>query len=646
MSTPTPPHALNHISVALFLGATISIASAGGPVPVHDDVTRLVITASRTEHDSLDAPATVTVITREELERRPVQDILDALRGSSGLSFHGRQVGGRRVLSLRGMESRHSLFLIDGQRVAASDDVFGHSDFQYDWLPVDAIERIEIVRGPLSSLYGSEALGGVVNIITRQHAEQLAGRVSLHLADEDGAQQRKLGGQLLLPLGEQVQLRLEASDLRQDAVADRRQPALDAFEAINARQVSATVSARPGEGHRIDLQATRGDEERWQHTNNYGAPPVFRNTYLLDRALDSLQYRFSGDALGVELRHYRTELEQVNRKTAGQKPTAPQTLLDRISEARATWSGLDAHTLTLGLEQREEELRHPAFRGGSDSADQDAIYLQDEWQLATPLTLTLGLRRDEHSFFGHEDSPRAYLVWRPASNWSVKAGIGHGFRAPSLKQVSPDYRFDGPHSFIGNGDLKPETSDSREFGLEWREDDSHLRATLFTHDIDDLIGTLCIENCSRPIRRVHKYVNFERAAIDGLELEAGKRFGQRWQLSINYTRLDGENRKTGKPLPERPDHSLNLQLGYSQGDFSASLRGEYLGEQAVYTTSGVDHLPSYSTWHLDASWRLTPHWRIKGGIENLTDVDVRKESTLFSYLEHGRRLWLGLDLQF
>ena len=91
------------------------------------------------------------------------------------MSLQGRSIGGRKVLSLRGMDSKHTLFLVDGRRVGASDGVIGHSDFQYDWIAVEDIERIEVVRGPLSVLYGSEAMGGVVNVITRQAGDRWAG---------------------------------------------------------------------------------------------------------------------------------------------------------------------------------------------------------------------------------------------------------------------------------------------------------------------------------------------------------------------------------------------------------------------------------------------------------------------------------------
>ena len=118
------------------------------------------------------APAAVSVVTRREIEARGADNVLDALRGETGVSLQGRAIGGRKVLSLRGMDSKHTLYLVDGRRVGATDGVIGHSDFQYDWIAVEDIERIEVVRGPLSVLYGSEAMGGVVNVITREPGDQ------------------------------------------------------------------------------------------------------------------------------------------------------------------------------------------------------------------------------------------------------------------------------------------------------------------------------------------------------------------------------------------------------------------------------------------------------------------------------------------
>lgn len=150
-------------------------------------IERIVITASGFINSTLEAPASVTIISREQIALTAVPSLTNLLRTAAGVSLSGRGVGGRNVIQLRGMDSKHSLILINGRRISATDDVIGHSDLQYDWLPVDSIERIEVVRGPLSALYGSEAIGGVVNIITRGIGDSWRGALNtnLHLP-EDG----------------------------------------------------------------------------------------------------------------------------------------------------------------------------------------------------------------------------------------------------------------------------------------------------------------------------------------------------------------------------------------------------------------------------------------------------------------------------
>ena len=130
-------------------------------------VQTVVVTATRHAMALIDSPAALSVVTRAQIEQRGADSVLDALRGELGVSLMARPISGRKAISLRGMDSRHTLMLVDGKRIGASDGVIGHSDFQNDWIPVEDIERIEVIRGPMSVLYGAEALGGVVNIITR-----------------------------------------------------------------------------------------------------------------------------------------------------------------------------------------------------------------------------------------------------------------------------------------------------------------------------------------------------------------------------------------------------------------------------------------------------------------------------------------------
>lgn len=159
--------AFSALAVLISLISVNSSAGESDTAKTEVKMDRTVVTATRTEVSLKDAPGAISVITADEIKDMPVDDILDIIRETAGVSLIGRGVGGRTVISIRGLESRQTLMMVDGKRIAASDPVFGHSDFEQNWLPIEAIERIEVARGPLSALYGSEAMGGVINIITK-----------------------------------------------------------------------------------------------------------------------------------------------------------------------------------------------------------------------------------------------------------------------------------------------------------------------------------------------------------------------------------------------------------------------------------------------------------------------------------------------
>src|SRR5690606_1221050 len=180
----------------------------------------------------------VTVITAQDLAERNAADLLDAVRGAPGITLSARQVGGRKTIALRGLEGRHTLTLIDGRRISASDDVVGHSDYQYGWLPMSAIERIEVIRGPMSTLYGSEALGGVINIITRQPADRWIASAVLSGKDlTGGSGGGGLRGGLFAagPATDRLGLRVSADVSRTSAIPLKEDPRHDEIEGSEAR---------------------------------------------------------------------------------------------------------------------------------------------------------------------------------------------------------------------------------------------------------------------------------------------------------------------------------------------------------------------------------------------------------------------------
>ena len=609
----------------------------------------VTVTATLTEQDARTAPASVTVIDREELAARNASDLLDAVRGAPGLTLSPRQVGGRKTLALRGLEGKHTLTLIDGRRISPSDDVVGHSDYQYGWLPMSAVERIEIIRGPMSALYGSEALGGVINLITRQPKDKWIGSVGVSGSVPTSSDEGESTGSTSIfaagPLGERLSLRVNAELAHQSPVGNRHQPLLSEIEGSHAKNggLSARFALTPQQT--LEAGWSGGQEQRVYDTDSRGK--VFRSTYDIDRSQAHIGWQGKFDGWNSQVRAYRSEIDIVNRASNGAAPTRPQNMVDDVLDGHASFA-LGAHKITLGGEWRKETLENAGLKNGADDAAHKALFAQDEIALSDTLMLTAGLRADHHAIFGSEVSPRAYLVWEASPALVVKGGFGHAFKAPTLKQISPNYvGAEGPHTFAGNGNIRPESSNSFEVGADWQVAPAwSLRATLFNTEVKDLITYRLLR--TEGVRRFYQYDNVDAARIRGLEAGMTWNVTRQMAWSNDLTLLHTRDKSTGKKLADRPSTSLTSRLEWQGSEgWSARLSGEFTGSQTG--TDGAA-LPSYALWSASVGRQLPLGERrklvLRAGLENIGNVHLAEKSEHFGYAERARRVFVTARVDF
>lgn len=614
-----------------------------------------VVSATSTERTLKDAPASVAVITGEALSKRPVRNLEDALRGSEGLQFNGVGMS-RRGVSIRGMSSEHTLVLIDGKRISPSSGAIAHSDFDLGWIPVEAIERIEVVRGPMSSLYGSEALGGAVNVITRKATDTWLGSGFVDggvREDGLGGQTHQLGGYVSGPLLPGVLgLALNAETQRQQETPDFDSRNLSELEGRNANSGGATLTWTPDDAQRIDFGYESGRERRWRNTETGGtASRDYESTDIIERERWSLAHAGDWQWGSNQVRAYRNQLDRTNSRSDGAAPSNSQRLTDSVLDGSLSVPLLDMHRVTVGSEWRKEELEDRSVNSrGEEEALHRAVFLQDEIAFNADWSLTLGSRFDKHEQFGWESSPRAYLLHHFNDQLTLRAGVGKGFKAPSLKQLSPEYSATGGggrFTIVGNPELQPETNTAYELGADYQADGWSLSGMLFQNDVEDLIQTVCVANCGIRGRERRNYENVEQARIRGAELGGGVdlAYGLRWDL--NYTYLDARNQTVGQRLGDRSRHLANSVLKWSPTSaFDAHLRTEYVGSQITYSSNVAYSLPAYSLWHLELNQKLSSNLTLRGGIENIGDERLADQNESFAYAEPGRTYHIGLVATF
>ncbi|MBA1271895.1 TonB-dependent receptor domain-containing protein [Stutzerimonas azotifigens] len=627
------------------LGCSLCALAQENPVTLGTTV----VTASGFEQKVTDAPASISVISAEELQQKRYNNLAQALGDVEGIDIgQGTGKTGGLNISIRGMPSQYTLILIDGRRQNAAGNVTpnGFNETSTSFMPpLSAIERIEVIRGPMSTLYGSDAMGGVINIITKKVANEWGGSLTLDHTFQENRDFGNTSNASLYASGPLIdnllglQLRgsvfnRDESDLSYGNGVDVSKRGPSPVEG-RVHNLGARLDLTPHENHDFALDVERGrqvynNDECQLGTldglnNSCTAPSTNASGYADELRFEREQVALTHTArlgfgtLDSSLMHNTTEtIGRTIPGTIGTPTSVPGATGGAARELETTNLVFDtklvapigeSHIGTVGAQWWKAEMTDGIAQTDFEQKTW-ALFAEDEWRLRDDLALTLGARYDDHEAFGGHVSPRAYLVWNAADSWTLKGGVSRGYRTPDLNDLHGGINGatgQGAIITIGNPNLEPETTTSTEFGVYFDNlAGFNANATLFHNKFKDKIAAgdpisdpLCAGNtggtCSQQI-------NVDEAVTQGLELAGSWQFAPAWTLSANYTYTDSEQKSgdnKGEPLTNTPEHLANAQLRWQTTDrLNLWLKSEYRGERARFT-SGYDNLAnangSYST---------------------------------------------------
>ncbi len=610
---------LSHLLPAVpGLAVASSLAAQPAPAPIAADV---VVSAEAAPEPSVSLGAAATVIDAAEIARTRASTLVDLLRTVPGLDVvQSGGPGGVTSLFLRGTASTQTLVLVDG--VPLNSPYFGGTDLSA--VSTANVERIEVVRGPYSALYGSEAIGGVVRIFTRKSADAgVSGNARFALGNADGKE----------AFGE---LRFLEGVVSGTLGFRRTLSSGDQFnEFFSGTTLSGALTAQLAEGTSLGVTVRRETGRTGVPTD--GATPTPQRSTTADTTTLEVPLSYSlSKVLSLDLSVRYTRDRPGYADPADPFFTSSTTDAHRAGARAAATATFGVHRLAAGVDVERTQVFNESNLGvalDGETARTFALFAEDRVALdADRLVATVGVRWDDHSAFGSAVSPRATVAWRALPTLKLRAAAGSAFRAPSLGELY--------YPYSGNPSLQPERSTGWEAGAEQTLAEGIVaEVTGFWNDIRDLI---------QYDAQTFTNENIGHARTRGVEVAVRTAVGQRAFLRASYTYLDARDLEADEPLIRRPRHraSLTAGTGFGKGG-SWSLTGIFTGARPDRDAADFATLvesPAY--FRLDAALTLPPFLGRLSPWVRMTNVFDRAYEEVNGFPAPRRRFLAGLEASF
>lgn len=623
----------------------------------------MVVTASGFSQQIKEAPATISVITPEEISKKPYRDVTDALKDIPGITITGG--GDSTDISIRGMDAKYTLLLIDGKKVSTRETRpnSDNSGFEQGWLPpLTAIDRIEVVRGPMSSLYGSDAMGGVVNIITKKvsnkwHSGIRVESIMPYRSDEKNTYVGSfstMGPIIDDILG--IQLYGQYTNRHEDRF-------LYGHSGQKLRSLNGKISLNATDTQKFDFDFGRSLQNSTS-TRGKTRDKSRKDDYKRDNARNTFALTHNGMFGDVSTTSFIAYEENNN-------PARQMKIKNTDVDTHATIP-FSINMLTVGGKYNYQELHDKGNELTSNITKIDrwnyALYAEDEISIFDNWNITAGLRYNKDENYGSNWNPRIYSVWNIDDNFTLKGGYSTGFATPQLRQVVSDWGqvtgggyWDGV--VVGNPDLKPEKSNNFEIGLAYTNDYGiDASATAFYTKYKDKIQSYYICDTSKIPNRKCTYKNFskkfdfikglenvDKADLKGIELTFKTPLFTDFLLSSNYSWTETEQKtgkNKGKPLNRTPKQKFNTQLDWNlTQELDLWTKVAYYGVETTTDRYGKKiEYPGYTFWDVGASFQINKNAKVYGGVYNLFDKDVSNDD--FGKTLEGRRYFIGTEINF
>lgn len=623
------------------------------------EVKPVVVTATGYEQYIADAPASISVITKEDIAKVPASSVTDLLKSVEGVSITGSSPNDTDIV-IRGMPGEYTLILVDGKRQNTRETMNrGTGGVQSNMIPpLEAIERIEVVRGPMSAVYGSEAMGGVINIITKKVPEKWSGSLTL------GTVQPK-DGDIGTTFNRQIWI---GGPIVKDKVG------FQLYGEMNDRNEDDVYY--PGSA----TSGSNGKEDE-NITAKFTITPDSRNEINIEGGYDKLTYeRTAGKSLADTASSTKTEHTRkhwsVSHDGKYGKATTSLVLSQEIAELEnwtdgtksavvpeLTNSTLDAglaynfsnNTLRTGGQLMKAEIdgigKQDSISGyptNTDdvSIDSYALYLEDEYFVTDNLAITAGVRMDDDERYGSNWTPRIYTVYKLTDRWTLRGGVAMGFKAPTVRQTTEGYCMttgggtQQAGTLCGNPDLDPETSVTEEVGIRYDAPSGmNFGFTLYNNDLKDKVSSFStgVTDPLVPSRYVYVYDNIDEVNMRGVEVSFNMPINKKLKFGANYTYTDSERKGgepaydgsslDGKPLDKTPEHMFNAQLDWKPvKSLSLYTRANVVSKQywSAFRNGAMNSRtrPGAATYDIGGVYDLNRHIAFKLAVLNITDKKV------------------------